>query len=158
MSSRASASATSLRGRWLVIARAAWVVIATLALLLFVASTSGYISNVLNLSQADWIGARVEAPAGLVFVVELLGVLVSITSALVCLTLASVLFWRKSDDWMVMFISSYRDETHLDALSDALVGIIRETMRPAHVLLWLRPDRDPKERGDEKPSAPASQA
>ena len=107
MSSRASASATSLRGRWLVIARAAWVVIATLALLLFVASTPGYISNVLNLSQADWIGARVEAPAGLVFVVELLGVLVSITSALVCLTLASVLFLRKSDDWMVIFISSY---------------------------------------------------
>jgi hypothetical protein len=96
-----------LRGRWLVIARAAWVVIATLALLLFVASTPGYISNVLNLSQADWIGARVEAPAGLVFVVELLGVLVSITSALVCLTLASVLFLRKSDDWMVIFISSY---------------------------------------------------
>ncbi len=93
MSSRASASATSLRGRWLVIARAAWVVIATLALLLFVASTAGYISNVLNVSQADWIGARVEAPAGLVFVVELLGVLVSITSALVCLTLASVLFF-----------------------------------------------------------------
>jgi hypothetical protein len=25
----------------------------------------------------------------------------------VCLTLAVVLFWRRSDDWMVMFISSY---------------------------------------------------
>jgi hypothetical protein len=107
MSSRASASATSLRGRWLVIARAAWVVIATLALLLFVASTPGYISSVLSLGQADWIGARVEAPASLVFVVELLDVLVSITSAVVCFSLASVLFLRKSDDWMVIFISSY---------------------------------------------------
>ena len=43
----------------------------------------------------------------MVFVVEILVVLVSITSALVCLILAGVLFWRKSYDWMVMFISSY---------------------------------------------------
>jgi hypothetical protein len=107
MSTRASASATTLRGRWLVIARAAWVVIATLALGLFLASIPGYVSNVLNLGQADWIGARIEAPAGVVSAVELLGVLISITSALVCLTLASVLFWRRSDDWMVLFISSY---------------------------------------------------
>ncbi len=38
---------------------------------------------------------------------DLLGVLASVTAALVCLSLAGVLFWRKSDDWMVMFISSY---------------------------------------------------
>jgi hypothetical protein len=107
MSNSASPSATTLRGRWLLIARAVWVFIVTLALLLFVASIPGYISNVLNLGQADWLGSRVEAPAGLVFVVELLGVLISITSALVCLTLASVLFLRKSEDWMVIFISSY---------------------------------------------------
>jgi hypothetical protein len=53
------------------------------------------------------MGAPVEAPAGLVFVLDLLGVLASIAAALVCLTLAVVLFWRRSDDWMVMFISSY---------------------------------------------------
>src|SRR5215212_11873286 len=98
---------TTLHGRWLVIARAAWVIVAALALGLFITSIPAYVSNVLNLGQADWIGARVEAPAGVVFVVELLGVLISITSALVCLTLASVLFWRRSDDWMVIFISSY---------------------------------------------------
>ena len=34
------------------------------------------------------------------------GALASITAVLVCLTLAFVLFWRKSEDWMVMFISS----------------------------------------------------
>jgi hypothetical protein len=96
-----------LRGRWLLLARAAWVIIVTLALGLFLASIPGYVSNVLTLGQADWMGAPVEAPAGLVFVLDLLGVLASIAAALVCLTLAVVLFWRRSDDWMVMFISSY---------------------------------------------------
>jgi hypothetical protein len=74
---------------------------------LFLASIPAYVSNVLTLGQADWMGAPVEAPAGLVFVLDLLGVLASIAAALVCLTLAVVLFWRRSDDWMVMFISSY---------------------------------------------------
>src|SRR5918995_361786 len=107
MSTRASPSATTLRGRWLRLARAAWIIIATLALGLFLASFPAYVSNVLTLGQADWMGAPVKAPVGLVFVLDLLGVLASIAAALVCLTLAVVLFWRRSDDWIVMFISSY---------------------------------------------------
>ena len=34
-----------------------------------------------------------------------------------------------------------RSETDLGALTDDLVGVVRETMQPAHVLLWLHSDR-----------------
>jgi hypothetical protein len=107
MSTRASILATTLRGRSLLLARTAWVIIATLALGLFVASIPSYVFYVLELGQADWMGAPVEAPVALVFALNLLGVMASITAVLVCLSLSTVLFWRRSDDWMVMFISSY---------------------------------------------------
>ena len=90
-SDRPGAPDTLLRGYWLAFLRVAWVVLSVLAFIIFIASLPGYFTDQL---KSYLVGYAVFLLA--------LGIFV----ASVWFFVALLIFWRKSNDWLALLVSS----------------------------------------------------
>ena len=94
-------TATRLYGRWLLIARVAWLGVAALTLGLVIL---GFIAGfdrpeLLGTPEVEALVARLGLPMQIVMAAALLVPMAAVA------TIAAFLFWRRSDDWMVLLFS-----------------------------------------------------
>ena len=111
-----SESNTRLRGRWLVLARAVWIALVIMSLTLFVASLPIVFNQLLSVSSAQGTEIWQLSPEG-AHALERLGlslgfyaayfIVIQVGFVLGFAIVAGVIFWRRSDDWMALFVSLF---------------------------------------------------
>ncbi len=109
---------TRLHGRWLVLARVVWVAVVIFTLSIFIASLPAYVAQLQTVCAGDTcVYAYGQLTPGTAQALQNLGfsiggyavsiLALAIASTLVSFGVAYVLFWRRSDDWMAMFVSLF---------------------------------------------------
>jgi len=98
-----SESHTRLRGHWLASLRGLWLAVAVLTLGLFVAGIPSRFDRLLGIA-AEYRPALQDLGLSADFYAAYLTAL-DIAIVLTHFVLAALIFWRKSDDWMALFVS-----------------------------------------------------
>jgi hypothetical protein len=107
-------ASTTISGGWLVAARVAWVTLTVLTIWLFVVSIPTRYEYLLSVSSqasprlgqlnADQAQALSDLGLSLRFY-ALYDMVLEVIPALVIVATALVMFWRRSDDWMALFVA-----------------------------------------------------
>ena len=105
---------TQLSGRWLLIARGAWVSLVILTVVIFVVLLPSYFAQLQTVCSGPTC-AIVQPTSDSVQAMQQLGLsassyatfmlMLTLVTALVCFLVSGVIFWRKSDDWMALLVA-----------------------------------------------------
>ena len=105
---------TRLRGRRLVLARAVWVALVALTLLIFIASIPDFDAQLQAFCRVTFCtpGQLTPDTARILHVLGLtpglyahLNVALIVATTVVWFAVAAIIFWRKSDDWLALLVS-----------------------------------------------------
>jgi hypothetical protein len=144
-------SATRLQGHWLAIARAVWIVLALLLLANFIASIPASYDQLRTMcTNPTFAHCNIWQPTpGNMQALQQLGLsldtyavytlTIDVIASLVFLMVGVVIFWRKSDEWMGLFVSLVLVIFGSFGISDSLAGtfITAQTPLAIELLLYL---------------------
>ena len=112
------AEGTRLHGLWLVSARVVWVAVVVFTLSIFILSLPAYFAQLQTVCVGNTcVYAYGQLTPGTAHAFQNLGfsiggyalsiLALAITSTLVSFGVAALIFWRRSADWMAMFVSLF---------------------------------------------------
>ncbi len=142
-------SSPRLQGRWLAIARAIWIVLALLLLANFIASIPASYDQLRTICTNSTFGhcniwqptpANMQALHRLGLSLDTYAVYtltIDVIASLVFLSVGAVIFWRKSDEWIGLFVSLVLVIFGSFGISDSLAGTFITGQTPAAVKLLM---------------------
>ncbi len=142
-------SGPRLQGRWLAIARAVWIMLALLLLANFIASIPASYDQLRTICTSSTFGHcnTWQPTPGNMQALQRLGLsldtyavytlTLDVIASLMFLTVGVVIFWRKSDEWMGLFVSLVLVIFGSFGISDSLAGTFITAQTPLAIVLLL---------------------